>query len=178
MSMNEALAAELLRMGDEDQRIRQPRSDDGEYVTVLSIEESMEHARVDVGNTDRLREIVREHGWPGISLVGEQAADAAWLLAQHADRQLDFQREVLPLLKRAVKAGEAKPSHLAYLTDRIRMAEGRYQCYGTQIGDIREGTAIPWPIADAETVDDRRRDVGLQPLADYLSGFVAPRRSA
>ena len=31
-------------------------------------------ARVDVANTDRLREIVDEHGWPGRSLVGEEGA--------------------------------------------------------------------------------------------------------
>ena len=110
----------------------------------------MEHARVDVGNTDRLREIVREYGWPGVSLVGEEASDAAWLLAQHADRQLDFQREVLPLLNRAADVGEAKPVHVAYLTVRICMAEGRCQRYGTQIGDIRNRAAIPWPIEDAE----------------------------
>jgi|tagenome__1003787_1003787.scaffolds.fasta_scaffold20721765_1 hypothetical protein len=176
--MNTVLAEELLRMAEEDQRIRQARSPDGVYVTLLSIEESMEHGRVDVGNTDRLREIIREHGWPGSSLVGQEAADAAWLLAQHADRQLDFQREVLPLLKRAAAAGEAKPAHVAYLTDRISMAEGRHQWYGTQIGDIRNGTPIPWPIADADSVDERRHEVGLEPLADYLSGFTAPRGSA
>jgi hypothetical protein len=176
--MNEALAAELVRMADEDQRIRRPHSDDGAYITVLSIEESMQHARIDVANTDRLRDVVRDHGWPGVSLVGEEASDAAWLLAQHADRQLDFQREALPLLQRAADEGEAKPAHVAYLTDRIRMAEGRYQSYGTQIGDIRNGTAIPWPIEDAENVDDRRRGVGLEPLADYLASFVSPRRSA
>ena len=173
--MNEALAAEL---AEEDQRIRRPHSSDGEYVTVLNIEETMQHARIDVANTDRLREIVREHGWPGASLVGQEASHAAWLLVQHADRQLDFQRETLPLLQRAADEGEAKPAHVAYLTDRIRMAEGRCQSYGTQIGDIRNGTAIPWPIEDAENVDHRRRDVGLEPLADYLGSFVSPRRSA
>jgi hypothetical protein len=98
-------------MAEEDQRIRRPRPADGEYVTVLGIQEAMEYARVDVGNTDRLREIVREHGWPGRSLVGDEAARAAWLLAQHADRQLDFQREALPLLERAVAAGEAEQAH-------------------------------------------------------------------
>jgi hypothetical protein len=170
--MNEALAAELLRMAEEDQRIRRPLANDGEYVRILSIEEAMEHARVDVGNTDRLREIVREHGWPGISLVGEKGADAAWLLAQHADRQLDFQREVLPLLAEAASTGEAKASHVAYLTDRIAKAEGRPQWYGTQIGDIRDGKAIPWPIAEPESVDERRREAGLEPLDDYLRGFV------
>ncbi|HWH95358.1 MAG TPA: DUF6624 domain-containing protein [Baekduia sp.] len=175
--MNGALAAELLQMADEDQRIRRPCPTDGEYVTVLSIEEAMEYARVDVGNTDRLRDIVREHGWPGRSLVGEQAAQAAWLLAQHADRQFDFQREVLPLLQRAAAVGEAKPAHVAYLTDRIRMAEGRCQRHGTQIGDIRDGTPVPWPIEDAENVDERRREVGLEPLSDYLSGFAGERPS-
>jgi hypothetical protein len=176
--MNQPLAAELLRMADEDKRVRQPRPDDGEFVTRISIEESVEFARIDVGNTDRLREIVREYGWPGVSLVGEEGAEAAWLLTQHADRQLDFQREVLPLLERAVEAGEAKPAHVAYLTDRIRTAEGRCQWYGTQIGDVRDGSAIPWPIEDAENVDDRRRAVGLESLADYLASAVSPRRSA
>jgi hypothetical protein len=41
-----------------------------------------------------------------------------------------------------VEHGEADPKHLAYLTDRVRMAEGRPQLYGTQVADIRDGKAI------------------------------------
>ena len=43
------------------------------------------------------------HGWPGRSLVGEQGAMDAWLLAQHADRQPGFQRRALSLLAMAVE---------------------------------------------------------------------------
>ena len=32
-----------------------------------------------------LKEVVEEHGWPTHDLVGEDAASAAWLVAQHAD---------------------------------------------------------------------------------------------
>lgn len=134
----------------------------------------MEHAQIDVANTDRLRQIIQQHGWPGRSLVGDDGAEAAWLLAQHADRQLDFQREVLPLLAEAVAAGEAKPAHLAYLTDRVRMAQGTPQIYGTQVGDIREGTPIPWPIEDLERVDERRAEMGLGTLANYLANCIPP----
>jgi len=47
---------------------------------------------VEVANTDRPRDIVAEVGWPGRALVGERAAEHAWLIAQHADHQLDSQR--------------------------------------------------------------------------------------
>jgi hypothetical protein len=175
--MNEDLAAALARMAAEDQRIREPPDDPEQFVRFLSMDEAMDHARIDVGNTDRLREIIAEHGWPGVSLVGEDGAEAAWLIAQHADRQLDFQREVLPLLTAAAANGEAKARHAAYLTDRICKAEGRPQVYGTQVGDIRDGRAIPWPIEDLESVDARRLAAGLEPLDDYLRDFVSPRPS-
>ena len=60
---------------------------------------------VDRANTARLKEIVAEHGWPGHRLVGEAAAHAAWLLAQHAPA--DFQEQCLPLLEDAVGRADA-----------------------------------------------------------------------
>lgn len=42
-----------------------------------------------------MKKIVKKHGWPGISLVGKKASVGAWLLAQHADRDLRFQKNVL-----------------------------------------------------------------------------------
>jgi hypothetical protein len=167
-----ALAAELARLAAEDQCIRTPPSDPTEFVRFLSVAERMEAARVDVANTDRLRAIIAEHGWPGRMLVGDEGAEAAWLIAQHADHQLDFQREALALLERAVNDGDAPASHLAYLTDRVRMNEGRPQLFGTQVADITKGVASPWPIEDEEHVDQRRANAGLEPLADYLNNFT------
>jgi hypothetical protein len=42
-------------------------------------------------------------------LVGEDGAHAAWLLAQHADRDPAFQRRCLDLLTQAVAGREASP---------------------------------------------------------------------
>jgi Family of unknown function (DUF6624) len=133
----------------------------------------MEAARIEVANTDRLRAIIAEHRWPGRVLVGDEGAEAAWLIAQHADRQLDFQREALALLERAVHDGDAPASHLAYLTDRVRMNEGRPQLFGTQVADITNRVASPWPIEDEEHVDQRRANAGLESLADYLNNFTS-----
>lgn len=103
----------------------------------------MEWQRIDVANTDRLRVIVAEHGWPGRSLVGDDGAHNAWLIAQPADRQLDFQREALGLLADAVLRGEAAERDLAYLADRVRTNEGREQVYGTQIAEVKDGNGVP-----------------------------------
>ncbi|MFD9285232.1 DUF6624 domain-containing protein [Streptomyces mirabilis] len=78
------------------------------------------------------RELIAARGWPGEALVGRQAAGAAWLLAQHADRRPDFQRECLELLAAAVTAGDADPQHGALLEDRVLVAQGQRQVFGTQ----------------------------------------------
>ncbi len=111
--MNEALAAELKAMAQEDQRIRTPPPEqEKKFAVRMSPEQTMEWNRVDVRNTDRLREIVERYGWPGRSLVGEEGADHAWLLAQHADKQLEFQRRALILLATAVDQAARRASSL------------------------------------------------------------------
>ena len=169
--MDADLAAELAAMVAEDQRVRTRHGPLPAGGYRPSTAEAMESSRVEVRNTDRLREIVSAHGWPGFDLVGEQGETDAWLLAQHADSQLGFQREALVLLTRAVAGGDATPSHLAYLTDRVRMNEGREQVYGTQMTAEVGGGPTPWPIEDSAHVDERRAAVGLGPLDEYVARF-------
>ncbi len=174
--MDEVLAAELARMAAEDQRARQPPPGERrEFVHRVDLRTRMEGQRIDVANTDRLREIVSEHGWPGRSLVGDEGAHHAWLIAQHADRQLDFQREALELLADAVRRGDAAQRDLAYLTDRVRMNEGREQVYGTQIADVEDGNGVPWPVEDPTNLDARRAALGLPPFEEYCRDWPNPR---
>jgi hypothetical protein len=120
---------------------------------------------VDARNTARLREIVARYGWPGKSLVGEKAAHAAWLLAQHADADRAFQRRCLDLMEKSA-AGEVSPKDVAYLTDRVLLAAGKRQRFGTQFERADGGSPVLRPLEDPEHVDERRRAVGLEPLAD------------
>lgn len=172
--MDDELAAELARMAAEDQRIRRPLKGSARKM-VRPLDEKrgmMEFRRVDGENTERLRRILAEHGWPGKSLVGEQGAHDAWLIAQHADHDPVFQRQALDLLMEAVARGEARPRELAYLTDRVRVNEGREQVFGTQMRPDENGMPVPRPIEDPERLDERRAEVGLEPFDQYLRGFV------
>ncbi|MEC4018188.1 DUF6624 domain-containing protein [Streptomyces sp. H27-D2] len=90
-------------------------------------------------NTAALKRITAEWGWPGRTLVGAEAAEAAWLLVQHADGDPDFQAHALDLLDDAVYLGEAEPRHFAHLTDRTRIAQGQPQLYGTQYRNDEQG---------------------------------------
>ncbi len=128
-------------------------------------------SEVDLDNTAWLSQIIDRQGWPRRSDVGKDAATAAWLLAQHADHDPDFQRRCLRLLAHAVDDGEAEPSHLAYLTDRVHRAEGRPQRYGTQFwyGPDGTGPLQPQPIEDPQHLDERRRSIGLGPFSEHAS---------
>jgi hypothetical protein len=160
--VDEELRAELLARRDEDQRVRQ---DPMLFGTFREIPEQIkELMRVDQANTAWLTGLVARRGWPGRSLVGQDGAHAAWLLAQHADPE--SQPAFLDLMREAVAAGEASAGDLAYLEDRVRMHAGQPQRYGTQFRHDAQGLRV-WDIEDPENLDQRRASVGLSPFADY-----------
>lgn len=131
---------------------------------------SAEENRIDSANQIRLKEIVNEYGWPGRSLVGDEAALGAFLILQHAD--LSLQQKYLPLFEAAAEKGEVAPIHLAMLRDRILMRQDQPQIYGTQLwNDPSTGELGLYPVRDSASVDVRRDSVGLGPIGDYLRSF-------
>ncbi|POX50301.1 hypothetical protein C3489_22820 [Streptomyces sp. Ru71] len=134
--------------------------------------------RLTARHGDRLARIMEEHGWPTADRVGEEGARAAWLIAQHADRQLEVQRRALELLERAVAEGRAPVRDLAFLKDRVLVNEGREQLYGTQIAGVADdGSPIPWPCADdPERVDALRAEAGIEPFAQYVARHAVQSR--
>ena len=175
----EALRDELLRMGEEDQKHRAELQDrliqrsvagaSAPSEEVLALQKKQDE--IDTRNLARLEEIVRHHGWPGRSLVGEEASGAAFLILQHAD--LTRQKKYFPLVKKAAAEREARLADAAMLEDRILMREGKKQIYGTQVhsGPETGGKLELYPIEDEGHVEERRAAVGLLPLADYLKLF-------
>ena len=123
--------------------------------------------RIDSANTARMKEIVRIHGWPGKSLVGEDGETAAFLLVQHADRDPAFQKQALPVLREAYKAGEASGEHLALLTDRVLVSEGKPQLYGSQ-AEIVDGKIVVNPVEDEANLNKRRAELGLPSMDEYI----------
>jgi|SRR3990167_8733140 len=151
--MNLQLAREIQKMAKLDQKVR-IQKDRGGIMAVTK------------RNTKRLKEIVEQFGWPTILLVGTQASNSAWLLIQHADYDLRFQKYCLRLMREAVKKGEVSKENIAYLTDRVLINIGRPQLYGTQF-DNNNGALVPKPIKDPDKLDIRRRKMGLQSFKIY-----------
>ena len=150
-----AIFAELRTMTEADQTMRNRCRDNPDEWN-----ETVDHR-----NTKRMKEIIEEIGWPSISKLSHEGASNAWLLVQHADHDLEFQKKCLTLMK-AEPEGEVSKRDIAYLEDRIAISEGRPQIYGTQFHKNSDGQLEPLPIADPENVDQRRKEMGLETLSE------------
>lgn len=116
-------------------------------------------------NAAILDRVVQERGWPTVAMAGEDGAEAAWLIVQHAIGLPQFQRRCLRLLQEAADTGSIPPRQPAYLLDRTLTYEGKPQVYGTSFDWDEDGLMSPRPIADPASVDNRRTAVGLPPIA-------------
>jgi len=154
-----ALRDELIAMGTADQEVRKRWIADQANPALKE-----ETRQIDEKHVARLREIIKEYGWPGKSMVGPKAANDAWLIAQHGGKE--FLHETLPLMKAAVEKGDLPGGSYALSVDRTRIQDGLKQIYGSQF-DTKGDKCEPLPLEDPEHVDERRKAVGLEPLADY-----------
>ena len=156
--------SELVRRAEADQAVQQAAIEAGRMT-------DQGRAAIDSTFADNAAWLAvhLDDGWPGVARVGEAGEDAAFLIVQHADHDPDLQRRALPLLAEAVRTGDAPGRHLAYLTDRVRLADGRPQLYGTQLDWDDDGCPTPKPVEDPIDLDARRAEVGLDPVTEYLA---------
>ncbi len=143
----------LCVLNERDQGVRRRLIADPKNKTLAA-----EVGQTDTANRLRLKQIIRQYGWPGFDLAGTDGESMAFVIVQHADSDPAFQKKTLPLIEAAVKRGQAMPCDAAYLTDRILCGEHKPQIYGTQRNI---------PIVDPAHVDERRAAAGLEPLAVY-----------
>lgn len=159
--INFDLRRELLDLASEDQQVRSRSTGASTPPDVLA-----EWARVDLKTRTRLREIIGQYGWPRISVVGFDGAGAAWLIAQHSDADVGFQKRCLQLMRAAARSGEAAKENLAFLIDRVLVAEGKRQLYGTQFR-YQDGKSLMAPVEDELNLDRRRKQMGLSSINAY-----------
>ncbi|CAN5509697.1 hypothetical protein BH10PLA2_BH10PLA2_03070 [soil metagenome] len=154
---------ELMQMNPKNQPITPEMQKEGKWKAALEKTQKIDH-----DNLAWFKQVVERNGWPGKSMVGPDGAQGAFLIVQHAVSDLEFMARCLDLLQPAYKAGEAEGQWVALLTDRLLiMREMKKQLFGTQL-EFRDGKMVPQPIEDEANVDQRRKELGMQPLEQYL----------
>jgi hypothetical protein len=127
---------------------------------------------IDVDNTKELKKLLKVYRWFTISAFGMKADNEAWLLVQHADTNLKFQKSILKVLKELYPLSETNKSNYAYLYDRVKaIGEGQPQLYGTQGMCVGTGKWEPHEIEDSANVDKRRKEMEMVSMSVYKTGF-------
>jgi len=128
-------------------------------------------ASADVDHSIGLERCVTKLGWRALFDGDRSVSDDAWLIVQHSNRRPEFQKRCLTEWK---STGLLPDWQVAFLEDRVALAEGRPQVFGSQVQRRPDGTWRLWPTtARSETeLDSIRRDAGLPPIGAYFESVT------
>jgi hypothetical protein len=124
-----------------------------------------------IKNENNLRELealLSEKGWPKRSQVGPEASSAAFFILQHSNAKA--QEKYIAMFEKCCRENEADWRQYALLFDRMRMNQNLPQRYGThaRLDNRQTGRSVLYPLEDEARVDEWRREIGLEPLKEYL----------
>ena len=172
-SAKDSLIKELFVIDDNDQKYRNQLDEvrtkyGGDATEMKDLIKLMTEA--DSIDLIKVTAILDKYGWLGPGVIGGECNTTLFMVIQHSD--LKVQEKYLPMMRRAVKNGQAKANSLALLEDRVALRQGKKQTYGSQVSwNMITNRAYVAPLADPDNVDKRRAEVGLPPLAGYLAGM-------
>lgn len=157
-------AAQLIRLAEKDLSVRERLSREKKLIGGYHPEMEKIHRE----NAEMLRKIIREIGFPGISKVGREASEAAWLIAQHAIAEPAFMKSFFKLMTDHI--GDVNTKHWAYLYDRIQYFQGKPQRFGTQLN--ADGSI--YPVTDLEKLNTLRSEYDLPAIPPEKLKRIAP----
>lgn len=169
-TLNVPLKNEIEIIGLKDQMLRKPNLIDSIRTNYGPDSKEMgafiqNMIEIDSLNLSRITEIIDTYGWPGKSIVGEEANHIVWLVVQHSD--IEIQEKYLPLLRESVRNNESSAKDLAFLEDRILVNNNQPQLYGTQVVCDSNNNCRFAEIENEKKVNKRRSNIGLGTIEDY-----------
>jgi hypothetical protein len=151
MNNQHKTSEKLLQLAQNDMEVRERLMRNNQ----LSGGYHTEMEKVHRENAAALRQIINEIGFPGISKVGQEASEAAWLIAQHAIAEPAFMKSFFELMTENRR--DVNKKHWAYLNDRIQYFQGKPQRFGTQLN--ADGSI--YPVMDIEQLNALRLEYDL-----------------
>ena len=152
------LALELEELEARDQSVRMNNR--------ISPERAQE---INDSNKLRVTAILDRYGYPGPAEVGPEASRIPVLILIHAD--LKTQQKYLGIIKKAVKQQKLNGEYLGVLIDKIQIALGKPQIYGTQFRrNPATGKNEPYPVKHPDRIEKERSRLGFpMTYAEYKS---------
>lgn len=163
------MKTKLEQMFKQDQDLQNwnsERINDKKYVDSMNFELE----KLCIKNCNIIKSYYYNYSYPILKLNDERTAKLFWLIVQHSDHDLDFQEEVLKTMRKELKNRNVIKRNYAYLYDRVMFNKGKKQLYGTQI-DWSTGNPLPYPLKRSNKIDERRKDMELNTLKEYLDSF-------
>jgi hypothetical protein len=142
-------------------------SDDEKFV--LKSKNSDNLSYFDKENLKKLIAIKPQNSWFKQSIIGQENAETAFLIIQHAPSNI--QQKYYEELKEAALSKEMYASEFAMFDDRIRMGKSEKQLYGSQFR-CENGKMTVYPIADFTNIDKRRKEMGFTQTFEEYKKFL------
>ncbi len=154
----------LMTLNDQKIRVKKIQTSDQNEIQLLNQQINLS----DLKNLNEAKEIIKKYGWPKISEIGKDGENNFWLIVQHSDQDVKFQKFALSKMESFVGTKEIDMENYAFLYDRVQCNLNYKQLYGTQVIWTENGKASGFrPILKENLVDNRRSLIGLLPLRIY-----------
>ncbi len=121
-----------------------------------------------VANAEELDKIIKEHGWPGYSLVGKDGSSAAFRIAKSSIDKPELMKRFLVAIKDAVSKGEASEVQEAILEDCILNHQRKPQFCGIFF-DWDEFGDITVNVDDFALANKKRKKLGLATIEEDMA---------
>lgn len=147
---------ELIQLKQHDLQVREQLFKDNELLSGYHPKMQQVH----IFNAKRLKQIIKQIGYPTISKVGQEASEAAWLIIQHSISDPNFMKDSYELMLQ--NKTDINLENLAYLYDRIQFFQGKAQRFGTQ----RNEDSTIYPVENPHDINQIRAQYNLPALSN------------
>jgi hypothetical protein len=124
---------------------------------------------IDSLNRIKLDSLINMYGWLGYKEVGKSGENAAFLIVQHSDRDVFFQKKCVKLMQNHLFEGNIWPQSFALLYDRIKVNSNEPQLFGSQVEiDRATNKFVPKKVYSLQLLNAYRLYMGLGTIESYL----------
>ncbi len=121
-------------------------------------------------NQERIKGLYKKYGYLGYDKIGKNASNDFWISIQHADNDVEFQKEMLNELKKEISKNNASKVEYAMLEDRVNVNLNKKQRFGTQVAYNEFGQAIPKNgLIDSINIEQIRKEFNLPIFLKYYN---------